>query len=261
MLFLKSKRRVLRVYKEDTVPRMSIRGWQFFLGVGLASLLAVLALESWTDMDMALQRLWFNRESGEWLITRLDFQATRWLWYGGAKKTVSIIGGVCVAVFAASFFVRKLVLWRKCCLLLALSLALVPALAGMGKIVTDIYCPRELMEFGGEQAYQRVLEWRLPVNEAAEGGRCFPAGYASGGFALIMLYFAVPSARWRWVGLATGLTAGWLMGGYQMLRGEHFLSHTVTTMLLAWLVDLLIILIVERFRDRIGLTGPPRLLP
>lgn len=101
----------------------------------------------------------------------------------------------------------------------------------------------------------------FPPTGLWRGGRCFPAGHASGGFALIMLYFAVPNARWRWMGLAAGLAAGWLMGGYQMLRGEHFLSHTVTTMLLAWLVDLLIILVVERFRDRIGVAGPPRLLP
>jgi membrane-associated PAP2 superfamily phosphatase len=26
------------------------------------------------------------------------------------------------------------------------------------------------------------------------------------------------------------------MGGYQMLKGAHYLSHTVVTMLLAWIV-------------------------
>lgn len=245
----------------DLAPRMTMRVWRIFFATGLCALLLVTALETWTDMDMALQRLWFNRETGEWFISQLDFQATRWLWYGGAKKAVSIIGGLCVVVFACSFFLRGLVFWRKGCLLLALSLALVPALAGTGKMVTDIYCPKELTEFGGERAYQRVLERRVPANQGAEGGRCFPAGHASGGFALIMLFFAVPRARWRWAGLAFGLAAGWLMGGYQMLRGDHFLSHTLATMLLAWLVDLLIVLVVERFRDRLRLTGPPRLLP
>jgi len=30
--------------------------------------------------------------------------------------------------------------------------------------------------------------------------------------------------------------AGHASGGYKMLIGDHFLSHTITTMLLAWLI-------------------------
>ena len=45
--------------------------------------------------------------------------------------------------------------------------------------------------------------------------------------------------RWRHGILALGLGLGWWMGGYQMLKGAHYLSHTVTTMLVAWLVVLL----------------------
>jgi membrane-associated PAP2 superfamily phosphatase len=29
------------------------------------------------------------------------------------------------------------------------------------------------------------------------------------------------------------------MGGYQMLKGAHYLSHTLTTMLVAWIILLL----------------------
>lgn len=44
---------------------------------------------------------------------------------------------------------------------------------------------------------------------------------------------------WRFAVLTFGLGLGWWMGGYQMLKGAHYLSHTVTTMLGAWLVVLL----------------------
>ncbi len=47
--------------------------------------------------------------------------------------------------------------------------------------------------------------------------------------------------RGRWLGFAAGMACGWTMGIYQMLKGAHFLSHTVTTMLLA----ILIIQIIE----------------
>lgn len=39
--------------------------------------------------------------------------------------------------------------------------------------------------------------------------------------------------------MAVGLGLGWWMGGYQMLKGAHDLSHTVTAVLVAWLVMLL----------------------
>ncbi len=38
------------------------------------------------------------------------------------------------------------------------------------------------------------------------------------------------------------MATGWTMGGYKMAIGDHFLSHTVTTMILAMLiVDLVVI--------------------
>ena len=45
-----------------------------------------------------------------------------------------------------------------------------------------------------------------------------------------------PTRRWRLNTVTFGLILGWWMGGYQMLKGAHYLSHTVTTMLVAWLV-------------------------
>jgi membrane-associated PAP2 superfamily phosphatase len=33
---------------------------------------------------------------------------------------------------------------------------------------------------------------------------------------------------------------GWIMGGYQMLKGAHYLSDTLVTMLLAWIIHLLL---------------------
>ncbi|HBY85604.1 MAG TPA: PAP2 family protein, partial [Colwellia sp.] len=39
---------------------------------------------------------------------------------------------------------------------------------------------------------------------------------------------------------------GWVMGGYKMAIGDHFLSHTLTTMTLSWLIICLITAIVFR---------------
>ena len=70
-------------------------------------------------------------------------------------------------------------------------------------------------------------------------GGCFPAGHASGGFALLGLIAVRSSRRWRNGVIALGLGLGWWMGLYQMLKGAHYPSHTTTTMLIAWMVVLL----------------------
>ena len=42
--------------------------------------------------------------------------------------------------------------------------------------------------------------------------------------------------------------AGVITGGYKMLVGHHFLSHTLATMILAWLVILLIAKFVYKIK-------------
>jgi membrane-associated PAP2 superfamily phosphatase len=53
------------------------------------------------------------------------------------------------------------------------------------------------------------------------------------------LYFVIPG-QGRWAGLALGLAAGWIVGIYQMLKGVHYLSHTIVTMFLAWMIILIV---------------------
>lgn len=64
----------------------------------------------------------------------------------------------------------------------------------------------------------------------------FPAGHASGGFALMAVAWAWSGTAARRAGLALGLGFGGFMGLYQIARGEHFLSHTTATGLIAWLL-------------------------
>ncbi len=54
------------------------------------------------------------------------------------------------------------------------------------------------------------------------------------------LYFFPLRKRLRFVLLGFGILAGWLMGLYQMARGEHFLTHTLTTFFISWALILLL---------------------
>jgi membrane-associated PAP2 superfamily phosphatase len=49
------------------------------------------------------------------------------------------------------------------------------------------------------------------------------------------------------IALVFALGVGWSMGLYKMIIGDHFLSHTVITMILAWLIVLIIAKSVYRF--------------
>jgi membrane-associated PAP2 superfamily phosphatase len=128
-------------------------------------------------------------------------------------------------------FSRRRGLW-----LLLLSLILVPATVGILKDTTNVACPRSLREFGGTLPYVHVFEAYPVQQRPARKQLCFPAGHASCGFALFALMYVFSSRRNRRLALAFGCTLGWLMGGYKMLIGDHFLSHTIVSMLLAWLL-------------------------
>ncbi len=45
---------------------------------------------------------------------------------------------------------------------------------------------------------------------------------------------------------------GWIMGAYKMLIGDHFLSHTIVTMLLAWLIINVVIVETRLGYGRVG---------
>ena len=110
-----------------------------------------------------------------------------------------------------------------------LSLAVVTGL----KYASTTSCPWDLTEFGGVARY--ASHWALGTLDGG-GGKCFPAGHASAGFAFIGGYFALRhhQPRAARIGLACALSAGLTLGGAQQVRGAHFLSHTLWTGWLCW---------------------------
>jgi membrane-associated PAP2 superfamily phosphatase len=141
-------------------------------------------------------------------------------------------GGLCI-LFMLSFVLRPFARFRKRkYLFIILCAILVPLTVGIGKKITDVYCPYQLTEYGGTKPHLQPFE----RGDLSDSGKCFPAGHASAGFALLLF---VPLARTRKrmiMVIAAAMTAGWVMGGYQMLNGRHFLSHTLVTMLLSWII-------------------------
>jgi membrane-associated PAP2 superfamily phosphatase len=104
------------------------------------------------------------------------------------------------------------------------------------KAFSHTSCPWDLHEFGGVAIH--VSHWLSWAQADGGSGRCFPAGHAATGFAFVGGYFAwrhesATIAR-RW--LLAAMVAGLVLGVAQQLRGAHFMSHTLWTGWLCWIV-------------------------
>jgi membrane-associated PAP2 superfamily phosphatase len=98
-------------------------------------------------------------------------------------------------------------------------------------------CPWDLAEFGGVAF--KVSHWRWGVPDGG-GGHCFPSGHAVAAFGFFGQYFLWRPHRmrraqlWLWAVLAVGS----LFGLAQLARGAHFVSHTLWSAALCWLIAL-----------------------
>jgi len=100
-------------------------------------------------------------------------------------------------------------------------------------------CPWSLHQFGGEFAAY-VPHWVLGLADGGPGG-CFPSGHASTAFAWLPGWFALrlhrpKLAQWfLFFVLASGCALAWA----QMMRGAHFLSHSMWTAWICWSIGAL----------------------
>lgn len=116
-------------------------------------------------------------------------------------------------------------------------------------------CPWDLKEFGGVASH--VSHWAWKVYDGGSGG-CFPAGHASAAFAYAGGYFVLrrvsPRAAIVWLG--TSLFAGLALGLSQQLRGAHYLSHTLWTAWICWVVGFAIDLAIAPRVSRLAAAEP-----
>lgn len=208
------------------------RPWRALLA-SIAALAAVFAFFEFTGTDLAVQDRLFDFSTGRWCVDAKD-PTGRALFYNGPKYL--IVAGA-IALLALALGPER---WREAArfdrrglVVALLTLASVPALVGQGKASTNVFCPYDIRRYRGDVAFVKVIE-RFPEGERPERrGRGFPAGHASGGFALIGMLWMRRTRAWTAAVIALAIGAGWWMGGYQMAKGAHYLSHTVVTMMLA----------------------------
>ena len=198
-----------------------------------------------SSFDIRIEDYFFDPLAHTWLLDR-DLEPYHFIFYTGIKKLLILIA---VVFLIALLFFRKTALiqnYKKGILIVILSAIFVPIAVGALKKTTHMPCPKNEIHYGGD--YPRTAVWQSypPQYASKKKIACWPAGHASGGFALMSLFFLFKRKRNKYLALFFALVIGWSMGSYKMIIGDHFFSHTWITMLIAWFIILLIVYGVKR---------------
>ena len=196
-------------------------------------------LFQYTDIDIAVQDLFYNAKNSSWIIDEQN-KLLSFIFYSGLKKAIVLFGiGILVSLI---FFKNQPIIkkYKSGLVIVLLSLIIVPSVIGALKATTNMPCPNNEIRYGGIYPKTKLWEKYPDTFHPSSKSKCYPAGHASGGFALLSLYFLFKNPRNKKIALLIAFTIGWIMGLYKMMVGDHFLGHTITTMLLAWLLVLVI---------------------
>ena len=194
------------------------------LGIGLAALVAWDAV----GLDLPIERLIGNAGGfslrDHWFVSGLLHTQVRAVaWALGVALAVGIWKPL---PFAAGLDRRERIAW-------ALSAGACALLIALLKRASLTSCPWSLAEFGGAATY--VSHWLVGRSDGGPG-HCFPAGHASAALCFLPAYFifrrTAPVTARRW--LIGALLAGAILTLVQMVRGAHYLSHSLWTGWYCW---------------------------
>jgi membrane-associated PAP2 superfamily phosphatase len=147
-----------------------------------------------------------------------------------------MVDAAILALYVLSFVIPELKRHRQVLLFLSLALILAPLAVALLKVTSVRHCPWNLTEYGGFAPHLSLFDASLKPLAA---GHCFPAGHAAAGFSMLAFYFAGLATGQRWLsacGLWGGLMAGMVFGIARVAQGAHFVSHTLWSALVCWLV-------------------------
>ena len=193
----------------------------------LAGLAAIVAWDL-TGLDLPISRLFGDAHGfawhDQWFAARVLHDGTRWAaWLLGGLLVVNVWRPLPFARATS----RPVRIWWVVTTLVAVGL--IPLL----KVVSLTSCPSSLAEFGGTARY--VSHWAFGVADGGSG-RCFPSGHATAAFCFIAGYFALrdsaPRSARRWL-IAT-IAAGIVLAAVQVVRGAHYVSHSLWTAWWCW---------------------------
>lgn len=237
----------------DTLAGASRRGFLRSPEV-VFSFTAIAALTLWPPvhaLDLRLAAPFFDAAVGAWFFPPDDRGAAYWLLYRGPKILLVVVGAISLLWLAWRGVTKRWQSFDTRFLAALLVLGLTALLVGLVKKSTGVSCPVQETLFAGPYPHVAIWDRLLALAPSNEHLRCWPAGHASAGFGLLGIRALAPvHARLSWRYLMPGLAGGWVLGLYQMARGQHYFSHTVVTMAIALILSAAAIALLDRIEDR-----------
>lgn len=224
----------------NAVTRSLPRSW---LIAPLVMLFALPAMEL-TGIDRQVSG-WFYDAAAHAFPLRSTFLFETVLHYW-TKYAVILATFVAAAALGFTYVISELRRRRRTLLFILLAMTLAPLTVTALKQITDRPCPWDLAEFGGTAPYIHLFQSR---GEHHPRGKCFPAGHAATGFALLAFFFAAHHEKRRSqarAALVAGLSGGLLLGIARVAQGAHFISHVLWSGLVCWLVMLTLYVLLMR---------------
>ncbi|MBF7682577.1 phosphatase PAP2 family protein [Acinetobacter sp. B5B] len=156
------------------------------------------------------------------------------LGHDGLKYIVICVAVAHLMVFLYLKVTKKNPVLQKICLMVLLSMVCSVSCIAVLKSTSEHACPWSMVS-----THLGMIQWSQDIHTSA---KCFPGGHASGGFSLIILFFAyrIDYPKIARTGLIFALTLGCLMSLVQMMRGAHFLSHNLWSLWWSWLIALVV---------------------
>jgi membrane-associated PAP2 superfamily phosphatase len=221
--------------------------------VSLIALVFVFVFFEYSNLDLVIEDHFYDFTLKAWRFqdpTHIYYL----IFYQLIKIPIYIIG---FGAISAYIYSKKKNIWhekRKGLAVISLSIILIPLfIALVGKNVTNVHCPDDITRYGGGIPYVKILgkyppNARFPTANYPRG-HCYPAGHASGGFALLSLICFYKNRKQKLWAFIFAMTMGTTMSLFQMFRGLHYLSHQLTTMLLAFIFVSALNLIIKDSHD------------
>ena len=161
-------------------------------------------------------------------------------------RNIPIGVAVCSLIALASTVFRPSVLLRQMAIFTFVSMLFSTGLVALLKSNSLTHCPYDIVRYGGQFQDVGLLDFGARFQEA---GKCWPSGHASSGFSLLALYFVsrIYKPEYRIPALMIALTIGFLFTASQTIRGAHYFSHGLWSLLFVWLANELLCLFWSRW--------------
>jgi len=238
----------MSVLQPQSVRRLAIPHRYIFLP--LAVVILASALSQYTDVNLLIAKGFFITASHHWLAAHSWLANT--LLHDWGRNLIATLFLIALMVFLLGYVhPLRFSQCRKAAGYLALCIVVSTSLVGLGKKLTNVDCPGELRQFGGNAPYVHLFSHK-PVQHPA--GHCFPGGHSSGAFSLFALFFIFLI---YWPQHARKILLSVLLLGLtyaidQWARGAHFVIDDIWSAVIAWYVALgFYLLVFTRHRQMV----------